>query len=136
MDRDSLSAELRRVSDYDVARSGGPGGQNVNKLNTKVVLRVPLRELPLSESEAARIHRILGNRINSEGELVSHSSETRSQAENRVRAEERALALLLDAGTPPKRRKKTRPSKAARERRITEKKQRGQKKRLRRDPEA
>ena len=50
-------------------------------------------------------------------------------------AEARALALLLEAGTPPKRRKKTRPSRAARERRITAKKQRVEKKRLRRDPE-
>ncbi len=135
MDPDALAQALKNVSTYDVARSGGPGGQNVNKLNTKVVLRVPVGQLPLSEAEAARIRRVLENRINREDELVIHSSETRSQTENRTRAEERALGLLLEAATPPKRRKRTRPSKAARERRIIAKKQRGETKRFRRDPE-
>jgi ribosome-associated protein len=134
MDSDAIAQALRNASTFGVARSGGPGGQNVNKLNTKVVLRIPLCELPLSESEAARIRRVLGNRINREDELVIHSSETRSQSANRTRAEERALALLLDAGKSPRRRKRTRPSKAARERRIIAKKKRGETKRFRRDP--
>ena len=135
MNRDDLAESLRNSATYDFARSGGPGGQNVNKLNTKVVLRVPLEELHLSEEERQRVRRLLENRINQEGELVIHSSETRSQATNRERAEARALALIAQAATPQKRRKRTRPSKAARERRIQEKKQRGEKKRLRRDPE-
>lgn len=135
MDRDALINALRRTSIFDVARSGGPGGQNVNKVNTKVVLRVPLNDLPLSENEVARIRHNLANRINNDDELVIHSSETRSQSENRDRAEERTVALLVEAGTPPKRRKKTRPSMAAKEKRITEKKQHGEKKRRRRYPE-
>lgn len=136
MNRDTLAESLRKSATYEFARSGGPGGQNVNKLNTKVVLRVPLRELDLSEEERQRVRRLLKNRINQEGELVVHSSETRSQGTNRERAEARALALIAQAATPRKRRKRTRPSKAARERRIQEKKQRGEKKRLRKDPEA
>jgi ribosome-associated protein len=135
MDQDALAESLRNAASFDFARSGGPGGQNVNKLNTKVVLRVPLKELALSQEERERVRRLLANRLNQAGELVIHSSETRSQTSNRERAEARALALLSQAATPQKRRRKTRPSKAARERRIEEKKRRGQKKRLRRDPE-
>lgn len=136
MERTALAESLRNAGSYEFARSGGPGGQNVNKLNTKVVLRVPLEELDLSREERDRVRRLLANRLNQEGELVIHSSETRSQATNRERAERRALDLLEQAATPQKKRRKTRPSKAARERRIQEKKRRGEKKRLRRDPEA
>ena len=135
MNRDDLAESLRNSATYDFARSSGPGGQKVNKLNTKLVLRVPLEELHFSEEERERGRRLLENRINQEGELVIHSSETRSQATNRERAEARALALIAQAATPQKRRKRTRPSKAARERRIQEKKQRGEKKRLRQNPE-
>ncbi len=135
MDEAALFDSLLRAATYEFARSGGPGGQNVNKLNTKVVLRVPVEELSLSEEEKQRVLRRLSNRLNREGELVIHSSETRSQTANRDRAEARAFALLRDAATPQKKRRKTRPSKAARERRIEEKKRRGQKKRMRRDPE-
>lgn len=135
MDEAALFDSLLRAATYEFARSGGPGGQNVNKLNTKVVLRVPLDELALSEEEKQRAARVLANRLNREGELVIHSSETRSQSTNRERAENRALSLLTEAAKPQKKRRKTRPSKRARERRIEKKKRRGEKKRLRRDPE-
>ncbi len=135
MDEAALFDSLLRAATYEFARSGGPGGQNVNKLNTKVVLRVPLEELALSEEEKQRAARVLANRLNREGELVIHSSETRSQSSNRERAESRALSLIAEATKPQKKRRKTRPSKRARERRIEKKKQRGEKKRLRRDPE-
>jgi ribosome-associated protein len=100
-----------------------------------VVLRVPVEELALSEEEKQRVFRLLSNRLNREGELVIHSSETRSQTTNRQRAEARAYTLLREAARPQKKRRKTRPGKAARERRIEEKKRRGEKKRMRRDPE-
>ncbi|MFP4301843.1 MAG: alternative ribosome rescue aminoacyl-tRNA hydrolase ArfB [Spirochaetaceae bacterium] len=135
MDEGALLDSIRRSATEEFSRSGGPGGQNVNKTSTKVVLRVPVGELALSEEEKERVLRRLSNRLNREGELVIHSSETRSQTTNRYRAEARAYALLRDAATPQKKRRKTRPSKAARERRIEEKKRRGEKKRMRRDPE-
>ena len=135
MDEAALLDSIRHSATEEFARSGGPGGQNVNKTSTKVVLRVPVDELSLSEEEKQRVLRRLSNRLNREGELVIHSSETRSQTANRDRAEARAFALLRDAARTQKKRRKTRPSKAAREHRIEEKKRRGQKKRVRRDPE-
>lgn len=116
------------------ARSGGPGGQHVNKTETKVVLRLPLNNLPLEEQEKQRILLHLANRINSERELIIHSSSTRSQAQNRIKAEEIAFNLIQTALKHKKKRRPTRPTKASKERRIKSKKVRSKKKEQRRPP--
>lgn len=136
MDQEAVRRSIAEKATVEFARSGGPGGQNVNKLNTKVVLRVPVGELPLTEAEISRLRKVLSNRLNSEGELVIHSSETRSQSTNRRRAEDRAVALIAGATHREKPRKPTRPGRGARERRLNAKKRQGEKKRLRRDPDA
>ena len=111
------------------SRSGGPGGQNVNKVNTKVTLRLRLDELTgLSETELERIKLLLANRITSDGELVITSDEERSQRINLERAYFRMEALIASAAKLPKKRKPTKPGKAAKEKRFQAKKLHGQKK--------
>jgi len=116
------------------ARSGGPGGQHVNKTETKVVLRLPLNTLPLSDQEKQRVILHLANRINSEGELIIHSSSTRSQIQNRIKAEELVIKLIQAGLKPRKKRRPTKPTKGSNERRIQSKKVRSQRKQQRQNP--
>ncbi len=133
--RAELEEQIRAAARESFSRSGGPGGQNVNKVSTQVTVHVPIAEIGLSEDEEARARERLGGRITGEDELVVNCSETRSQAKNRDIALDRAVALVDDAIRPRKKRRPTRPSQAARQRRIERKKRRGEKKRLRRPPE-
>jgi ribosome-associated protein len=111
------------------SRSGGPGGQNVNKVNTKVTLKMRLDELDgLSETELERVKTILANRISNDGEIVITSDEERSQRINLERAYSRMEALIIAAARFPKKRRPTKPSKAAREARLKAKKRQAQKK--------
>lgn len=130
--------EIRRCIEEngieEFSRSGGPGGQHVNKTSSKVTLKIPLSELPVTTEELRRIEHLLSGRINSEGELIIRSSETRSQANNRKRAYERAEQLIVSALTPVKSRRPTSPSRGSKERRLESKKKRGEKKRLRKPP--
>ncbi len=134
MDSDVIEDWIRSNGQFEFSRSGGPGGQHVNKTATKATLRLPLDDLPLPEGQKERVLHKLANRLNTENELVVHSSETRSQSHNRELAEERAFTLIKAALSRPKPRKRTRPPKAANERRLEHKKQRGQKKQNRKDP--
>lgn len=111
------------------SRSGGPGGQNVNKVNTKVNLRLRLADLAgLNEAEMGRLREILAARITNEDEIVIASDEERSRRTNLERAFSRMEAIVATAARLPKRRRPTKPSRAAREQRLQSKKIQGRKK--------
>ncbi|MCL2214311.1 MAG: aminoacyl-tRNA hydrolase [Treponema sp.] len=124
-----LKQSIRIYAEASFSRSRGPGGQNVNKVNSKVTLKLRLNELAgLSETELERVKLLLENRITGSGEIVISSDEERSQRINLERAYYRMEALIAAAAKFPKRRKPTKPGKAAKERRLNEKRQQGQKK--------
>jgi ribosome-associated protein len=128
-----LLQSIRANAKADFSRSGGPGGQNVNKVNTKVTLRVQLDDLAgLNEAEAVRLRETLSSRITGEAELVIAASEERSQRTNLERAYSRMEALIVNAARLPRLRRPTKPSRAAREERLSSKHRRGLKKAERR----
>jgi len=129
-----LNLSLLRQSIFAYAqaafsRSGGPGGQNVNKVNTKVTLRMSISEIDgLSEAELERAKSLLANRISNDGEIIITSDEERSQRTNLNRAYFRLEALIATAAHLPKHRRPTKPSKTAKEKRLQSKKRQAQKK--------
>ena len=111
---------------FTFSRSGGPGGQNVNKLNTRATLWFDVAGSPtLSESQRNKILRCLGNRISNDGMLQVVSMQSRSQLTNREDALRRFAGLLAGALVEKPVRKKTRVSKGAKERRLQAKKRKG-----------
>ena len=128
---DTLAIPDEEVS-FATSRSGGPGGQNVNKLETRVTLRFDLAgSTALSEEQKARLRERLATRITRDGILQISSQKHRSQGANREAAMERFAELLREnlRAEPP--RKKTRPSRAAKARRLEEKRRQSQRKRER-----
>jgi ribosome-associated protein len=117
---------------FTTSRSGGPGGQNVNKLNTRVTVLFDMAGSPsLSDAQKQQIRRALPNRIDKQGVLRVVSQKYRSQEANRQAALERLRQLLREALTPKTVRKKTKLPHAAKERRLRKKKQRSALKRWR-----
>jgi len=113
------------------SRSGGPGGQNVNKVESRVTIEVDVDALPLTDEQKMLVRTRLAGRINRDGVLRVTSQAARSQLLNRDHALDRMEELLRDALIEQRPRKKTRVSKAAKQRRIDEKKRRAQTKKLR-----
>jgi len=119
--------------DFTYSRAGGPGGQNVNKTNSKATLKWNVwASDAVSEEIKNQIFKKFGNKINSLGELVLSSGRYRDQGRNVADCIEKLKAIVLKSAFVPKRRKKTKPSKASKEKRIKEKKHQSEKKKMRR----
>jgi ribosome-associated protein len=117
-------------------RSSGPGGQNVNKVNTQVELRFSVKNSNLfSDDEKDRIFLKLKNKINSEGELILTSQTARTQLDNKENVIEKFYELIEKALTIQKKRLKSRPTAASRLKRLESKKSQALKKLFRKPPE-
>lgn len=119
---------------FTAVRSSGPGGQNVNKVSSKIELRLDLADLPLDAAPMSRLRRLAGRRITSGGELVITADGDRSQHANRAAALERLQDLVTRALIAPKPRYATKPTKGSERRRIEAKKRRSQSKQSRQRP--
>ena len=126
-----LSSEL----DFSASRSDGPGGQNVNKVNSKITLRFDVRGSQLlKEEQKDRILNKLSSRLTKDGVLVLSCQTHRSQLQNKIDVEEKLNSLLLTALNVEKTRKKTKPTKSSREKRKFNKMLNSEKKKWRQKP--
>lgn len=114
-------------------RSGGKGGQHVNKVSTRVELSVALAEVPMSDGARQRLLRRLGHAVDAAGLLRVVAQGSRSQWQNRMEAEERVREMFLEGLKEEKARRATRPTASSKRERVEGKKRRGDTKRLRRE---
>lgn len=129
--RDCLVRELS----YRTSRSSGPGGQHVNKTESRVeLLWSPQKSRCLSEAQKNLIHERLHFRISDEGVLIMGCEKHRSQHQNREEVTDRFLHLIQVSIVPVKKRRPTKPTRSSIEKRISSKKIRGEVKRSRRKP--
>ena len=131
---DDIAIDERELTER-FARARGPGGQHVNRTETAVVLRFEAARSPnLPEEVKRRLRRLAGRRWTEDGAIVIRCDRHRSQAQNRTECRERLIELIRRAAVRPKPRRPTRPSAAARRRRLEEKLRRARIKRLRAPP--
>ena len=126
----TLAPHEREIEERFV-RASGPGGQNVNKVATAVELRFDVGASSLPPYVKSRLTALAGNRMSSDGVLILESREHRTQKQNRDAARARLVALIQQASVRPRTRRPTKPSRAAKERRLTAKKLRANVKGLR-----
>jgi ribosome-associated protein len=122
---------------WTFARSGGPGGQNVNKVSSKAILRWSLAaNTSLPADVKQRLHALQRRRITTEGDLLIQGQRFRDQGDNVADCREKLREMVLQALHPPKPRRPTKPSRGAKLRRLAAKKQQSQRKAGRRPPSA
>ena len=126
-----LTIPARDLS-WSASRAAGPGGQNVNKVSTKVTLRFDLRGTEaLTGTQKTRLRKLAGKRIDAQGALVIRAQAERSQRQNLERARDRLRKLIAKALVPPKRRVATKPSRASKRKRLEEKRRQAERKKAR-----
>jgi len=126
----SINIDEREL-EIDYVRASGPGGQNVNKVATAAQLRFDVRGSALPEEIKARLTQLAGKRISTEGVLLIEAKRFRTQEQNREDAINRFVDLARKAAIKPKHRRKTKPTKVSKEKRLREKKERGEIKKIR-----
>jgi len=117
---------------FGFSRSSGPGGQNVNKVNTKTELRISLKALHgISDRAILRLKSLAGRKLLPDGDLMFTADKERTQESNRRACLEKLRELIVEALVEPKVRRKSKPSRGSKERRLDAKKKQGEKKKAR-----